>query len=478
MSEKRVLSVHAMMLLILLTSGCDHSPETTTTTSTTVVEIPTLTWMIGLGGGSEESQFDVQQAIVDEINASQTRFRLEIEVVESELAYTTLASRIASGDSPDIIGPLGRDGANTFTEHYLDLRPLMEASELDTSVWPSTLLASSQELDGSIYGLPFAVYPSLLYYNRELFDEASLPYPPGEFGALYGEGTPWEGTWDWEKLSEIAEVLTIDSNGNNATRSSFRKAQTVQWGFVWQWTGRPFQQGSYWGAASPLTQLGEIEIPETWIDEWSWYHDAIWKHGFAPNEEQLYSLDPSGNAFATGKVAMAVSHLWYVCCVLDESGAGREFFDVAALPSHQGEITANIHTDTFYILKYTDHPEETFEALLQLINNDSTTKNLLNVYGAHPALSDLATDFYDYLDRVFGHDVRWELAQEAVSYADAPSHESWIPEWEEYKTLMSELGLAMIADPDLDVADAARQIEEDLNAMLQGETGPDSERPQ
>ena len=34
-------------------------------------------------------------------------------------------------------------------------------------------------------GLPFAIFPTFLSYNKELFDEAGLNYPPAEYGEPY-----------------------------------------------------------------------------------------------------------------------------------------------------------------------------------------------------------------------------------------------------------------------------------------------------
>ena len=45
--------------------------------------------------------------------------------------------------------------------------------------------------NGATVGLPFAVYPSFMYYNKDLFDEAGLPYPPTKVGDLY-DGKPWD----------------------------------------------------------------------------------------------------------------------------------------------------------------------------------------------------------------------------------------------------------------------------------------------
>ena len=41
-----------------------------------------------------------------------------------------------------------------------------------------------------LLGIPMAVYSSFIYYNKDLFDEADLPYPPHAVGEKY-DGKDW-----------------------------------------------------------------------------------------------------------------------------------------------------------------------------------------------------------------------------------------------------------------------------------------------
>ena len=66
-----------------------------------------------------------------------------------------------------------------------------------------------------------------MYYNKELFDEADLEYPPTAYGEPYADGDPW----DMDKVAELAKILTVDANGNDATSPDFDPENVVQWGF-------------------------------------------------------------------------------------------------------------------------------------------------------------------------------------------------------------------------------------------------------
>src|SRR5947199_118087 len=78
--------------------------------------------------------------------------------------------------------------------------------------------------NGATIGVPFATYPSFLWYNKALFDEAKLPLPPTKVGEQY-QGK----TWDMAALRELAMKLTVDKNGNDATSPGFDASNIVQW---------------------------------------------------------------------------------------------------------------------------------------------------------------------------------------------------------------------------------------------------------
>lgn len=60
-----------------------------------------------------------------------------------------------------------------------------------------------------LVGIPFGVYPSFIYYNRELFDEAGLPYPPHKWGADYADGRPW----NIDTLTDVAGSVQLSGQG-------------------------------------------------------------------------------------------------------------------------------------------------------------------------------------------------------------------------------------------------------------------------
>ena len=492
---KRFRIIALLMALVLVIAACSDggSEETTTTagggeettttadsgggeeTTTTadsggdMGEAVEIRWFIGIGAGGQPEQKDAQIAVIDAFNASQDHIILVPEIVENDVAYETLATQIASGNAPDIIGPVGRDGSNAFAGLYLDIEPLIEAAGVSLDRWSGPAVDGQREGDGTLVGLPFASFPSAMYFNRDMFDAAGLPYPPQEYVdggvATYGAGTEYEGPWDYNKVAEIGKILSVDANGVYGDQDGYDRSQAVEFGFVYQWTDRLFQQGSYWGGGYPMNDDGTATIPGAWADEWAWYHDAIWNQGFAPSQEQVDAL---GNAFQSGNVAMAMTHLWYTCCIRDDANEmAGDFWDYAIAPANpnDGTTTANLHADTFRIMSDTEHPEEAFEVLWHLVTDAALP--LLTAYGAAPADLSLTDDFIASLDERYPQGVNWDTVLAGANFSEVPSHETFLPGWEPYKEAMGVLQSALLTDPDLDLAAGIADLEAQLTQIFQ-----------
>lgn len=432
-------------------------------------EAVTIRWFVGLGTGSEAEQQDRQLAVVDAFNASHPGIELEVEFADNDDAISILSTQISGGNAPDIIGPVGMEGSNTFAGQYLGLDDLIDSTGFDLSLYDEAQVEFWRDANGDLTSLPFATYPSAIYYNTELFDAAGLPYPPDEYGpdgtATYGEGTEYEGTWDWDKVQELAMLMTIDANGLNSTEAGFDKDNTVQWGYDHQWTEPPRAQGTFFGTGRIDSDDGTAHFPDPWVDEWKWYHDAIHEIGFVPSQvEQDGDVLGGDNTFATGLVAMANTHLWYTCCVVDEDGDGLTFWNYAIVPSHEGEVVSKLHADTFRIHKDTEHPDEAFE-VLSFFQNDAML-DLLDVYGGMPARSDLQAQYFANLDENFPQGVNWDVIIAGQAYPDNPSHELLLPDpHTESLLLIQELEGLIKGDPDLDVDDWVATTEAQLNEL-------------
>ncbi|MEM9131520.1 MAG: extracellular solute-binding protein [Actinomycetota bacterium] len=422
-------------------------------------------WFVGLGTGAQEEQIERQDAVVDAFNDSQGDIELVVEYIDNSTAADVLATQIAAGNAPDIIGPVGLEGSNAFAGQYADLEPLIAESGFDLSPF-----AGSEEVyrtaEGALEGIPFATFPSGIFYNKDLFDEAGLPYPPASYEAdgssVYGEGTEFEGPWDYEKLAEIAAILSVDTNGNDAASGAYDKAAIEQFGFAHQWTTNPTSLGTSFGAGRLEQTDGSAEFPDAWVESYKWYHNLVHEVGAAPNQTQTDSDLLAGNVFNSGNVAMVSTHLWYTCCIADLG----DTWDIGALPTHDGTLVSKLHGDTFRIHKDSADPQAAFTVLEYFF--DDAALDLLDVYGGMPARPDIRDSYFASLDEQFPQGVNWDVIIAGLEYADSPNHQTSMPSFLEADARVKEFETPLLDDPDFDIDAGIAEVEADLTALWAG----------
>ena len=423
-------------------SGASSEPEP----SAPAGEVVEIEWFVGLGTGENEEQIPTEEAVVAAFNDANPNVHLTLTVVDNTEASDTLATRIAAGDAPDIIGPVGIRGLQSFGDQLLDIGPYIESSGVDLSEIDQSLI-DVYNVDGKQIGIPMAVYSSFFYYNKTLFDEAELAHPPHEVGEQY-EGQDWT----WETVRELAMQLTVDGGGNDATSPDFDPDDIVQFGLDAQFTENDARAWAtiFGGSGSVVADDGTTaQWPDNWRQGLQYFYDGIWVDHFIPNETYVDGM-ADGNTFQSGRIAMDVVHQWYTCCVYPGEGDPQVTdWDVAVLPvGPDGNITSKLHADTIGIMDSTENPDEAFEALTFL----AASPELIGVWGAMPAVESQRPDFFAGLDERFAPlEIDWNVSSLMLQYPDNPSHEAFMPNFPEADSANKDLGSSMWNNPDLDL---------------------------
>ncbi|MGD1993440.1 MAG: extracellular solute-binding protein, partial [Anaerolineae bacterium] len=399
-------------------------------------------------------------------NATHDDIQLILEIVDNDVAYDTLATQIAAGNAPDIVGPVGIRGRDSFKGAWLDLQPLIDANDYDLSDFDPAMVEFYRVQEEGQLGIPFAIFPSFIIYNKDLFDEAGLAYPPHEHGAPYVDADGNEMEWNMDTLRELAMLLTVDANGNDATSSDFDSESIVQFGFQNQWTD-PRGIGTFFGAGSLVDENGDAQIPEHWREAWKWTYDGWWTDWFIPNGPYGGAdfLQSAGGPFGSGNMGMVHLHMWFVA----PWALGDVDFDwdLAATPAYEDTITAKMHADTFGIMRTSEHAEEAFEVLTYLLSEE-VASDLLNIYGGMPArLNMQETWLANYGETNFpGREIDFDVAVEAMGYADNPNHESWMPSFLETTDRYNEFWNLLANEPGLDVDAEIDALRDDLQIIF------------
>ena len=119
--------------------------------------------------------------------------------------YQKIVTQMAAGKAPDIARI-----ANSFMPtvvnkgQAVDITSYVE-KDLNLEDYFEESLKGANYVDGKYYGLPSGIYYMLMYYNKDLFDAAGLPYP----------STDWNSSITFDKTEETAKALTV---GSGATK--------------------------------------------------------------------------------------------------------------------------------------------------------------------------------------------------------------------------------------------------------------------
>lgn len=396
-------------------------------------------WYVGLGAGTDPPVIPQEQAFVKKFNASQKDACLTLQVVHNPESYDTLKAMLAAGSAPDIVGPVGKAGRASFQGAWADVSPLAQAAGIDLSKYDPALLDFTKD-EGVLVGIPFALFPSFIYFNKALFDEAKLPYPPQKVGEKYNGKD-----WNLQTLQELAQKLTVDKNGNDATNAKFDPKNVQQFGFFEQYTDARGVASFFSGGMPYDAATKGAVIPDAWKAAWKWYYDGVWKNNFMPNSDyQNSDLLAKGNPFSSGNVAMAWVHTWYTCCF----DMAKMKWDIAVMPTINGKITAKLHGDTFAILKQSKNQAAAFKVMSAMV----VDKDLYNMYGGMPAIVADRPAFFANLDaKAAPNKINWSVAEAMVKYPDLPNHESWLPNLTKANDLFAKFRTLMDQTPGLNM---------------------------
>ena len=427
-----------------------------------------IRWFCCIGTGDNvETQVPTEEAVVAAFNEEHDDIELVFEMIDYDEAYDVLATQIAGGNPPDILGPAGGTAAAAFEGEWLDLTDVIESSGHDlTQYAPGSVEFYQVEGQGQV-GLPFATFPSILFYHRAMFDEAGLEYPPQAYGEPYVlDGAEVE--WNFDTLRELAKRLTVDINGNDATSPDFDPESVEQYGYD------PIYQdaraiGSYFGAGTLVAEDGTTaQIPDPWRDAWTWHYENVWTEHVTMDQALLDAPEfGNGNPFNAGRAAMALSHTWFIGSTtpLDEEDNPIDpDWDIAVVPSNGGVTTANFNADTFRIWGDTEHPEEAFTVLEYLIGDASA--DLLGIYGGMPARTADQDQFFANLDERWTQGVNWQVARDGTEFADNPSFEAWVPNYQETLASIVTWGNTMRTDGTLTIDAAIDDFQAELQAIF------------
>lgn len=217
----------------------------------------------------------------------------------------------------------------------------LKDSNLKLEDYPKSLI-DLYNVGGKQYGIPKDWDTTAVWYNKEIFDKAKVPYPKAD--------------WTWDEMSETAKKLTDKSKGIYGVAA----AQDDQQGYY----NTILQSGGFIISddkkKSGYDQPGGAEGVQCWLD--------LIKDGSSPTAEQMTETSPQ-DLFQSGRVAMVFQGSWMIPQFM-KNDAIKDKIDIAPMPKIK-KNAAVIHGLSNVIYAKTKHPKEAWEFVEFLSGKDA-----------------------------------------------------------------------------------------------------------
>ncbi len=373
-----------------------------------------------------------QQAIVKAFTDANPSIKVNVTVSDWEPYWAKLQTGLAGGAAPDVFamdGPLGPDYQTR--DALLDLTPYIQAENYDLGQLDANAVKDFTTADGAYFGLPRDLNVIALYYNKKLFDAAGVPYP--------------DGTWDWDKLLEVAHKLTKDTNGDG---------KPDQWGVYTEttdmenaWSSLVWQAGG--DILTPDSTKSALDSDQA-AQGLQFLQDLIWKEKVLP-DPALFA--ETGDPFESGKAAMEINGSWLV--PTDEA-AGLDF-GIGPLPKGPAAQATSVNPTGAVIYKGTKSPDAAW-ALAKYLASAEAQEKIMALKASVPVNKEILSTTYP------------SAFDGAQVFADALSYAHLKPSFKGYDdfatTLQTELDENVFNQPNKTAKEAIAAVNDQLDQIL------------
>jgi multiple sugar transport system substrate-binding protein len=294
-----------------------------------------LSGEVTFGFWGDSAEVSAYEAIAAAFEAQLPGIDVRIEHVPNATDfYTRLATGYAAGLAPDVFlinyrryGQFAARGALT------PVGPLLASSEViaEEDYFPEPLEAF--RLGGELMCLPQNLSSLVVYYNRDLFDAAGVPYP--------------EAGWTWDEFLAAAKALTRDIDGDGITDQhglGVENSLIRFTPFIWQAGGELVDD------VDRPTRL-TIDTPQA-REAIQFFSDLSLVHKVVPTEAEVLATSDE-DRFTNGTTAMLLQSRRVVPTLRQIQSFT---WDVAPLPQHE-EAAGILHADAYCLSATTENPE-------------------------------------------------------------------------------------------------------------------------
>lgn len=385
MAKRLNLILLTVMVVSLVLLGCTSKETATKSSKDGPVTLKFMGW--------EASPLETESVKngIKKFEETHPNIKVEYTPVPGDQYASKLLTMMA-GDAPPDVFFLGSVDYRAFQERgvLLDLSTYFENDLSIDDFIPSS--ADIMQIDGNIYGVSSCTVSPVLYYNKEIFDKAGVPYPPSN---------PDEA-WTWDKFASVAQDLTV-KEGKKITQFGTYGFETLAntVAAITENDGSIFNDE--YSAANMNSQQTK-DVLEAIL--------ALKKDGVSPEAKLLEESGMSASQMLqTGKIAMLIDGSWSL-----QQLSQMDFpVGVAALPKFTQAVTngqAHVHAASVN----TEYPDEAWE-FISFLSSEDYQIDLINEGLWMPNRASLYTE--EGIDKWFNEKVHPAGFKELVPYFQA-----------------------------------------------------------
>ncbi|WP_141502125.1 ABC transporter substrate-binding protein [Paenibacillus luteus] len=253
----------------------------------------------------DKIQQPAMEAIAKEFTAENPNIKIKVEVIPWGDYWTKMSAAAPAGTLPDVFWMHGGQFVKYATGNFLEpITSKVQAGEIDLNNYAADL-ATIYTLNGENYGVPKDFDTIGLAYNKELFDQANIPYP--------------DDTWDYAKLAEVAKQLSQPEKGIYG----FGAKLDTQTGY---WNDMLANGGSILSADLSKSGYDDPASIEALKARYQMILD-----GASPTHQQMTDTEAT-EMFKSGRLAMIFDGSWRISDI-DASEIIKGKWDWAKLPT-------------------------------------------------------------------------------------------------------------------------------------------------
>lgn len=313
----------AVLALLAAQCGPAPTPETVTVVETVVVketvevekvvtaapppaEPVTITYFTFSAAPDHLEELDRMIQIFEE---SHPNIKVEVETAPFGDYFTKLQALIAGGEAPDVF-ELNYENFVSFAAKgvLLDLTPLAAADDtFDSGIfYPRAYDAFNY--NGLQLGLPATFSTVVLFYNKDLFDQAGVDYPSAD--------------WTWADAVEAAQALTDADAGVWGLYSPLQ---------FWEFYKKAAQNDCSFFNEDQIEVT--VDTPEC-VEALQTIVDFVETDKVMPTDAEMGGIS-DGDMFKAGQIAMDVTGIWMFAAFEDAPFA----WDIQVEPGLQQKAT-------------------------------------------------------------------------------------------------------------------------------------------